>query len=239
VDPLQKLRALAEKQEPLGTGPHHELVALIEKSEDMEKGLNALSELALGKHALAESIIGDLASHEDYAHDLRGLKADEDERMVLNLWGITLCVLRGLPKVSTEEKHAFLHQYHEFIYFMSRPEGEEARLSWAVAVHKISALSKTRYQEYYDAFGEMMRRQEAVDRDPSVHLMPGAPLMHAITKNLFGLESNSLRLAFQVQSQVMSQIIAFAKAFTPKGWSAMRHLVEEACRAFGTGEGDT
>jgi hypothetical protein len=243
VDPLQKLRALAEKQEPFGTGPHHELVALIEKSEDVEKGLNALSELALGKHALAESIIGFLASHKDMALDLQGRIVDEDERIVLNLWGITLCVMRGLAKVSNvnnEEKHAFLHQYHEFIYFMSRPEGEEARLSWAVAVHKISALSQTRYQEYYDAFGEMMRRQEAVNRDPSVHLMPGAPLMHAITKNLFGLESNSLLLAFEVQSLIMARLISFAKTFgTPKDWAIVRHLMGEAYRALGTGEQDS
>jgi hypothetical protein len=212
-------------------GPFREFLELLEGGEDMEKGLNALSDLALGKQALAESIIGYLASDKDIALDVPGRKADQDERMVLNLWGVTLCVMRGLPqsKVSNEEKHAFLHRYHEFIYFMCRPEGEEARLAWAAVFGRISALSQTRYQEYYEAFGEMMRRQEAVNRDPSLHLMPGAPLMHAITKNLFGLESDSLSLAFHVQSQVMSQLIAFAKAFTPKGWSAMRHLVEEAC----------
>jgi len=167
---------------------------------------------------------------------LRGRDANQDERIVLNLWGVTLCVMRAVSKVSDEEKRAFLDQYHEFFYFIGCPEGEYARLAWAAATSRISASSRTRYQEYFDAFGEMMRRQEAIRRDPSVRLVPGAPLMHAITKNLFGVESDSLLLAFDVQSLVMSRLIAFAKSFgTPEGWATMRHVVEKACNALRSG----
>ncbi len=231
---LQTLRKL-NKKEPL-EGGYRELLDLLEAEEGMEKGLNALSELALGKGALAESIIHHLLSDKDLAADLGGCKVNQDERMVLNLWGVTLCVMRCLPKVGDEEKCAFLDRYHEFIYFMGCPEGEDARLAWAVATRRISALSQTGYQEYFDAFDEMMRRQEAVHRDPSLRLVPGAPLMHTITKNLFGLESDSLLLALDVQSLVMSQLIAFAKAFgTAEAWATIRHFVEEACRALQSG----
>ena len=217
-------------------GGYRELFELLQAQEGIEKGLNALSDLALGKGALAESIVGRLASDKDLAADLVGCKVNQDERMVLNLWGITLCVMRSLPKVSDTEKHAFLDQYLEFIYFMGCPEGEDARFAWAVATSRISGLAQTRYQEYYDAFGEMMRRQEAIHRDPSVRLMPGAPLMHAITRNLFGVESDSLHLAFDVQSLVMSQLIAFAKSFgTAEGWATMQHFVDNACRALRSG----
>ncbi len=231
---LQALRKLDKKGRL--EGGYRELLDLLEAEEGVEKGLNALSELALGKGALAESIIGRLASDKDLAQELGGRAANQDERMVLNLWAVTLCVMRAVSKASDEEKRAFLDHYHEFIYFMGRPEGEDARLAWAVATSRISALSQTRYQEYFDAFGEMMRRQESVHRDPSVRLVPGAPLMHAITKNLFGLESDSLLLAFEVQSLIMAQLVSFAKTFgTPEGWATMRHLVEEACRALRSG----
>ncbi len=226
---LQALRKLDKKGRL--EGGYRELLELLEAQEGMQKGLNALSDLALGKGALAESIVDHLLSDKDMAADLVGCKVNQDERMVLNLWGVTLCVMRCLPKVGDEEKRAFLDQYHEFFHSMGCPEDEEARLAWAMATSRISALSQTRYQEYFDAFGEMMRRQEAIHRDPSVRLVPGAPLMHAITRNLFGVESDSLLLAIEVQSLVMSQLIAFAKSFgTAEGWATMRHLVEEACR---------
>jgi hypothetical protein len=216
--------------------PLHELRELLKAEEGMEKGLNALSELALGKEALAESIIGRLASDKDLAPDLGGCKVNQDERTVLNLWGVTLCVMRGLPNVSNEEKHAFLDQYHEFIYFMCCPDDEGARLAWAVTVDRISALSQTRYLEYQNAFDEMMRRQETVHGDPSLHLATGAPLMHTITKNLFSLESDSLRLAFSAQHLVMNQLITFAKTFgTEEAWATMRHFMEGACRALPKG----
>ena len=217
-------------------GGYRELFELLQAQEGIEKGLNALSDLALGKGALAESIIDHLVSDKDMAADLMGCKVNQDERMVLNLWGITLCVMRSLPKVSDTEKHAFLDQYLEFIYFMGCPEGEDARFAWAVATSRISGLAQTRYQEYYDAFGEMMRRQEAIHRDPSARLVPGAPLMRAITRNLFGVESDSLLLAFDVQSLVMSKLIAFAKSFGTAGaWATMRHFLEEACRTLRSG----
>jgi hypothetical protein len=170
------------------------------------------------------------------AADLVGCKVNHDERMVLNLWGVTLCVMRGLPKVSDDEKHAFLDQYHEFIYFVGCPEDDGSRLAWSVDVSRISALSPARYQEYFDAFGEMMRRQEAVHRDPSLRLVAGSPLMHAITKNLFGVESGSLLFAFFVQSLVMNQLIAFTKAFgTAEAWATMQHFVDNACLALRSG----
>jgi len=231
---LQALRKLDENGRL--EGGYRELFELLQAEEGMEKGLNALSDLALGRGALAESIIDHLTSDKDLAADLGGCKVNQDERMVLNLWGVTLSVMRAVPKVSDEEKCAFLDQYHEFIYLMGCPEGEDARLAWAVATSRISALSQTRYQEYFDAFGEMMRRQESVHRDPSVRLVPGAPLMHGITKNLFGLESDSLLLAFEVQSLIMAQLISFAKSFgTPEGWATMRHFVEETCRVLRSG----
>ena len=226
---LHTLRKLNKKE--WLEGGYRDLLDLLEAEEGMEKGLDALGELALGKGALAESIIGRLASDKDLAPDLRGRDANQDERIVLNLWGVTLCIMRAVSKVSDEEKRAFLDRYHEFFYFIGCPEAEDARLAWAVATSRISALSGTRYQEYFNALGEMMRRQEAIRRDPSVRLVPGAPLMHAITKNLFGVESDSFLLAVEVQSLVMSRLIAFAKSFgTAEGWATMRHLVEEACR---------
>jgi hypothetical protein len=231
---LQALRKLDKKGRL--EGGYRELYELLQAEEGMAKGLNALSDLALGKEALAESIIGRLASDKDLAQELGGRAANQDERMVLNLWWVTLCVMRAVSKVSDEEKRAFLDQYHEFIYFMGCPECEDARSAWAVATRRISALSQTRYQEYFNAFGEMMRRQEALHRDPSLRLVPGAPLMRAIIKNLFGLESDSLLLTFIIQTLVMNGLIAFAKTFgTPEAWATMRHFLEEACRALRSG----
>ncbi|MFZ0890278.1 MAG: hypothetical protein WA005_17700 [Candidatus Binataceae bacterium] len=231
---LQTLREL-NKREAL-EGGYRGLLDLLEAQQGTEKGLKALTELAFGKEALAEWIIGRLGSDKDLAPELGGRDANEDERMVLNLWWVTLCVMRAVPKVSAAEKRAFLDQYHEFIYFMGRPDGEDARLAWAVAIKRISALSQTRYQEYFDAFGEMMRGQEALRGDPSLLLVPGAPLTGAIIKNLFGLESDSWMLTFIVQTVVMDGLIAFARTFgTPEAWATMRHLVEEACRALRSG----
>jgi len=69
-----------------------------------------------------------------------------------------------------------------------------------------------------------------------VHLVSGAPLMHAISKNLFGRERDSLLLAFVVENLVMSHLISFAKTFgTAEGWATMRQLVEEACRVLRSG----
>jgi hypothetical protein len=227
---LQSLRKL-EKQGPLGEG-YRELLELLQAQEGMAKGLKAISDLALGKDALAESIIRDLLSDKDSAADLGGRNVNQDERMVLNFWGVTLCVMRAVPKVSDEEKRAFLDRYFEYLDFLCR--NADPRLGWDV--RRISALSEARYREYHTAFGEMMRRHEAVRQDPSVHLVPGAPLMHAITKNLFGLESDSLLLAFMIENTVMSHLISFAKTFgTAEGWATMRHMAEEACRVLRSG----
>jgi hypothetical protein len=207
---------------------------LLRAQEGMAKGLDALSDLALGKGALAESIIGHLLSNKDSAALLSGCKVNQDERMVLNFWGVTLCVMRAVPKVSDQEKRVFLDQYFEYIYFLCRPENVDARQGWEI--HRVSALSEIRYQEYYDAFSEMMRRHEATRRDPSVRLVPGAPVTRLITKNLFGLESDSLLLAVMVEGLVMSRLISFAKTFgTEKAWATMQHFVDEACRVIRTG----
>jgi hypothetical protein len=56
--------------------------------------------------------------------------------------------------------------------------------------------------------------------------------MHAITKNLFNLESDSLSLAVIVKIVVMNGLIASAKTFgTPEAWATMRHFLEGASRA--------
>ena len=137
----------------------------------MAKGLKAISDLALGRDALAESIIRDLLSDKDSAADLGGCKINQDERMVLNFLGVILCVMRGGSKVSDGEKRAFLDQYFEYIFFLCR--NADPRLGWNIS--RIFALSETRSREYDAAFGEMMRRHEAVHRDSSVRLVPGAP----------------------------------------------------------------
>jgi hypothetical protein len=234
---LQTLRKL-NKREPL-EGAYLELFQLLEEEEGAEKGLDALYELFLGKAALANLIIGRLASNKDWAPELVGRDANQNERMVLNLWWVTLCVMRGVPKVSDEEKRAFLDQYYEHIYFMfvGCPEGEVRALGvGAVAINRIFALSQTRYQEYFDAFGEMMRRQEALHRDPSLLLVPGAPLTRAIIKNLFGLESDSLLLTVTVQHLVMGGLVTFATTFgTAEGWATMRRFLEETCRMLRSG----
>lgn len=196
------------------------------------KRLNALRDLALGKGALADSIVSRIASDRDLAPELRGRNANPDERMALNLWGVTLCVMGAVSKVSDEEKRAFLNRYHECFYFMGCPEEEDERQVWAVATSRIKTLSQRRYQEYFDAFDEMMRLQEAIRHDASARLVPGGALMHAITRNLFDVESDSLLLALDVQKLVMSQVIAFAKSLgTPEGWAGMSHLVEQASSA--------
>jgi hypothetical protein len=81
---LQALRKL-EKQGPLGEG-YRELLELLQAQEGMAMGLKAISDLALGKDALAESIIRDLLSDKDSAADLSGCKVNQNERMVLGPW---------------------------------------------------------------------------------------------------------------------------------------------------------
>ncbi len=82
---LQALREL-EKKGPLEEG-YRELLELLQAQEGMAKGLSALSDLALGKDALAESIIRHLFSDKDSAAHLSGCRVSPDERMVLNFWG--------------------------------------------------------------------------------------------------------------------------------------------------------
>jgi hypothetical protein len=221
---LETLRKL-DKEEPL-KGEYRELLELLDAEEGMRMGLDALTSFALGKGALAESIISHLATE---APDFAGCNVNQEERMVLNLWGVALCVMRGLPKVSGEEKHAFLDQYHQFI--LSSPEDQDARSAWPVDSRRINALCQVRYPEYFNAFDEEMRRQEAAQRDPSLRFVP-ATLMRTITKNLFGLESDSLTLSLTVHSIVMNQLITFTKVFgTPEAWATIRNLAEGACRA--------
>ena len=55
--------------------------------------------------------------------------------------------------------------------------------------------------------------------------------MHTITKNVFGLENDSLLHAAMVEAVVMSYLISFAKTFgTPETWPTTRHFIEEAGR---------
>ena len=219
---LQALRK-QNQREPL-QGGYRELLDILEEEDGINKGLNVLDELALGKQALAESIVSRL----DLAPVLAAREVNRDERMMLNLWGITLCVMRAVPNVSDEEKVAFLDRYHEYIHLASCPEGIEAS-GWARFINRISTLSRTRYQEYDNAFSEMLQNQKANSGDPNLHLVPGIALSCAITKNLFGLESDML--AIPIQLLVMNQLIAFAKTFgSPEDWATTRNFVEQACR---------
>ena len=223
---LAVLQALREqnKREPL-EGGYRELLELLEAEDNGKKRLEALDELAWGKEALAESIVRGL----DLTPALAVRGVNRDERMVLNFWGLRLCVLRGVPNISHQEKVTFLEQYSDYVYFASRPEGVEAS-AWATVLDRLTVLSRTRYQEFDNAFNEMVRKQEADSDDSS---LPAVSLSRAITKNLLGLETDIL--AIPIQLLVTNRLTDFATTFgTPENWATMRNLVEQACRELKT-----
>src|SRR5262249_27643360 len=99
---LQALRE-QKKREPL-EGGYRELLELLEAEDGEKKRLDALDELAWGKEALAESIVRGF----DLTPVLAVREVNRDERMVLNFWGLRLCVLWAVPNISHQEKVSFL-----------------------------------------------------------------------------------------------------------------------------------
>jgi len=207
------------------------------KTADLQAGLDALTDFAIGKGAFGDRILAELDADQELFSDLEGRQPDFDEKMVLNLWAFIVCV-SGLRDVSELEKRSFLDQYHELIrrLFVFPPEKADETAGLAAHWSRISTLAQIRYEEYFEAYREMWHQLETLQKDQSRNLVPAAPLMRLIAKNLFAIESDSLALAVVIQTLLTNQVIAFAKTFgSAEGWANLRRFQESALTTIKSG----
>ncbi len=182
------------------------------------------------ERGLAESIVRGLRASEGWPFDLGDGTVNEEERLLLNLWGFAAAVIRtrfsaspnGPSVASVDEKRAFLDQFYKFFWpiLEERPPFSQLTPSGrTIALRKLSALTAKRYPEYDAALHEMMKESKEAP------INKARPFVQAVTGSLFGRQTNNDEVMRRTGVDVLDHFLTFAASLgSEESWKSLQRI---------------
>jgi hypothetical protein len=194
-------------------------------------GEAAILDMLVGRNGFAEQIITWLKAQEGWPFDLGDGTPDAGERVVLNVWGFTLCIRTCFRDVSEDDKSRMIDEIYNWLVLRlvgdkaTTEAGAEQALDEVLALRQLTPI---RFPEYNTAYNEMRQRKRARDQ------FAADPLVELILKNLFGRETNSVKVWTMAAFKIDTYQLSFVESGfgTPQGWRAIQNIMK------GTGVSD-
>src|SRR5208337_4749009 len=142
------------------------------------------------------SLLKELTRSSDWPFDLGQGEANYEELLLIDFWAMTYAfVSKSSAILKTELRDAFLHEFGEVVYSTLLASGFSPS-----EVRDFSELATVRFRTYYD---EMAASEQAIREH-----RPYFGFARAVTKNVFGAETNDLVVAGIVFATFQSNLLA-------------------------------